>query len=165
MNSTTRMAFALLATMAATPALADDCDVVKAATIAAAETPHTSVQTATTNGKTVTSSVIQTQTTTYVQIGGAWHASPTSAQDRLKLITDNFKTAKITCTKIGTDTINGEPVTVYANHLENEGVVADSKIWISARGLPLKTENHPEGGAASTSTSDYEHYAPPPGVK
>ena len=165
MNPTTRIALALLATMTATPALADDCDAVKAATIAAAETPHTAVQTTTASGKTITGSVIQTETTSYVQVGGAWHASPMSAQDRLKLVTDNFKTAKITCTKVGTDTINGEPVTVYANHLENQGVVADSKIWISAKGLPLKTENHLAGGTDSVSTSDYEHFAPPPGVK
>ena len=165
MNSTTGIALALLAAITATPALADDCDVVKAATIAAAETPHSSVQTTTTNGTTITSSIIQTSTTLYVQVGGAWHASAMSAQDRLKLVTDNFKTAKVTCTKVGTETMNGEPVTVYANHLENEGVVADSKIWISAKGLPLKTENHPEGAPVSVSTSDYEHFAPPPGVK
>jgi len=80
MTATTR---ALIATAMASAALADDCAVVKAATIAAAKTSHTLNQNVTMNSKTTTRSIIQTRTISFVQDGGKWHALSLSAEQRV----------------------------------------------------------------------------------
>lgn len=140
------------------PAFAEDCGPVKAAMMVGAQTPVTTTVTKTdARGTKSVSQIVQTATLKYVQArNGKWYALKISFKDLM----DNFKTTKLACQRAGTDTVNGEPATIYKIHSENDGSANDFRLWISAKNLALKSESHVEG-ATAVSTYDYVHVQAP----
>lgn len=142
------------------PAYADDCSPVKQAMLAAANTPHTSTITRVEDGKTVTRRMIQTKDQRYVETKGQWRSMPVAPEDQAER-EKSLDAAKLTCSRLGSETVNGVAATVYAVHIVNEDVTSDGKIWLGDRGLPLKVENASEGRNFTT-TLDFDHADAPP---
>lgn len=156
---------ALALVIAVTPAWADDCTQPKAAMMVSAKTPYSETIVSTgPGGKAVTSHLIQTATTKYVEHDGRWTSLPMSSAEIVDALNDMLKTAKITCKRTGAERVNGQPTTIYTVHLENEGVVTDSTIWISDQNRQLKSTTT-SGGKQFSSTFDYDHVQPPAGAK
>lgn len=159
--SLAKSAFALvaLAGLLAPPALADDCGPVFDAMIKAAKTPHTATVTRTEDGKPVTSKMVQTNDRKYIEVNGQWRwiEMPADLDQELEAMRKN---TKMTCQKLGSEEVNGQPTTVYTAHVENEGSVSDNELWLGAGGLPLKVRNTVEGKSFS-SILDYKHVQAP----
>jgi hypothetical protein len=105
-------------------------------------------------GKMVTSHMVQTATTKYVERSGRWTSLPVSSTDLVDTLNDMLKTAKLTCRRTGTEQVNGRPTTIYAVHMEHQGVVTDSTLWISADNRQLKSDTT-VAGKDSSATFDY----------
>jgi hypothetical protein len=145
----------------AAPAFADDCAAVRSAMMTGAKMPYTTTITKIDGqGRKTVSQVIQTATTKYVQTHGKWLSMNISEKDLL----DNLKVTKITCVRIGMDSTNGQPAAIYKVHTENDGTVLDEKMWISAKGLPLKSEALVDG-TTYESLYDLAHAQPPADAK
>ncbi len=112
-----------------------------------------------------TSHIVMTGPKMYVQVNGAWSVLPMGTKELLADMDDKIKTAKYTCVRKGSATVGGAATTIYAVHVVNQNNVSDNTLWISAAGLPLKTESHLGGGQAVSSVIDYDHVQAPPGVK
>ena len=126
-----------------------------------AKTPFTTTISKTDGqGRKTVSQVIQTATSKYVQSHGKWYAMSISENDLL----DTLKATKMTCLRIGTDSANGQPAVIYWVHRENEGTFLDEKTWISAKGLPLKSERQMDGSTYE-SMYDFTHAEPPASAK
>lgn len=122
-----------------------------------AKTPFTTTITKSDGqGRKTVSQVIQTATNKYVQSHGKWYAMRISENDLL----DTLKATKMTCLRIGTDSANGQPAVIYKVHRENDGTSLDEKTWISAKGLPLKSEARADGSTYE-SMYDFTHAQPP----
>ena|ERR1700761_969474 len=159
-------ALAAVALCASSAAYADDCSAMMAATRAGAMKPYTSTITMSHPGQPPqTSHAVMTGDKMYVQVGGAWHGVPMGSKELLAAINDNAKTAKMTCVHKGEGSVDGQPASIWAAHVVNEGTTSDNTVWIGRSGLPLKTESHLEGGEVVVSVLDYAHYAVPAGVK
>jgi hypothetical protein len=151
--------------VSAAPAWADDCTQPTAAMMVSAKTPYTeTVVSSSPDGKTVTSHIVQTATIKYVERTGGWTALPISSPDLVDSLNRMLKTAKITCKRTGTELVNGQPATVYTVHLENQGVVSDSTLWISAQNRELKSDTTVNGKHFGE-TFDYDDVQPPAGAK
>jgi hypothetical protein len=143
----------------AMPALADDCSVARSAMEDTGHKPHSTTTTPLDSQaiKSVTRTV-QTVTDKYVQTkDGKWYSMGIAIKD----LTDNLKTAKLTCRRSGSDTVNGESAAVYEVHIENEGSISDNKIWVSSKNLLLRSDVSTEGHRYST-VYDFSNVAPPP---
>jgi hypothetical protein len=147
--------------LTATPAFADDCALVIAALTASAKTPSNSTITHTgPGGKPVINHMVQTATAKYVETDGKWKSMNVSIQETLNGMNEMIKTAKMSCHRTGAESVNGQPVTVYAVHVENQGTTSDSKIWVSAKNLQLKSEMT-VGDTHFVTTADYDHVQVP----
>lgn len=160
----------ILGVLAATalPARADDCAAIMSGMFAQAKVPYISNSTTSQAGQpAVHVQMVVTGGKMYVEVMGAWHSTPYSAQDVIDRTTQNQKKTKQTCQKTGAEAVNGEAATLYTEHEDNSGKVADSRVWISDRsGLPLKLEMR-FGGLPMTQTSEfrYDNIQPPAGAK
>ncbi len=161
MTNTRRWIVALLglAALGAPPALADGCTAVKAAMLAAAQKPHTSIIAGERNGKLVTSRMIQTQDHRYIERDAKWYSMPFTASEFAEMKA-RLEASKVSCTRIGSEAVDGSSATVYTVHVVNENDTSDHRIWIGADGLPLKTETK-AGGGRYTSVLDFAHAAAP----
>ena len=147
-----------------TPAIADDCAPVNTALMTVAKTPYSETITTTDSaGKPVTSHMVQTATTKYIERNGKWTSLPVSSADLVDTLNEQIKTGKMTCTRVGADSVNGQAAVVYMVHRENEGNVSDAKLWISARNRQLKAEITASGKHFVT-MSDYDHVQAPAGA-
>ena len=117
------------------PANADDC--TRAWTTSAQHPASAVVTKIDARGKENTGNSVQTLTTQYLQRpDGAWTATANGTKDNL----DDLKTTKISCERVGSETVNGVPATVYAVHIKSDGDVVDGKAWISANSLIQKSD-------------------------
>ena len=156
---------ALVLVLTAAPAWADDCMQPTAAMMVGAKTPYSeTIVSPGPGGKMVTSHIIQTATTKYVERNGSWTSLAVSSADLVDTLNEMLKTAKISCKRTGTEQVNGQPTTIYSVHIENEGIVTDSTVWISDQNRQLKSETT-AGGKHFSSTFDYDHVQPPAGAK
>jgi hypothetical protein len=156
---------AVVLVVTAAPAWADDCAQPTAAMMVSAKTPYSeTIVSPGLGGKMVTSHMVQTATNKYVERTGGWTALPISSPDLVDALNHMLKTAKITCKRTGTEQVNGQPTAVYTVHIENEGVVNDSTLWISAQNRQLKSDTTVAGKHFSA-TFDYDHVQPPAGAK
>ncbi len=137
--------FALAASAAAAPSLADDdaCKPLFDAMTHLFNTPsHQYVtQTSTALGsKPQASELINTGKAVYVMVDGKWHLTPMTAAQMQEQEEANRKNAKVTeCRVIRQESIEGVPVTVYGSHTETGYGVSDQQIWLAkATGLPLR---------------------------
>jgi hypothetical protein len=149
------IAFTLAA--AAAPVFADDCVAARSAMLDSGHRPHTATTTKTDGqGKKTVTRQIQTVTNKYVQTpDGKWYAMNIAIKDL-----NDLDSAKLTCRRSGSDSVNGASATVYEVHMDNEGTVTDSKIWVSSSNLILKSESSVEGSRISTEF-DFTHATPP----
>ncbi len=164
MNRTVLAAAVLV--VSAAPAWADDCTQFTAALMVSAKTPYSeTIVSPGPGGKMVTSHMVQTATTKYVERSdGGWTALPISSADMVASLNDDLKKWKMTCKRTGTEQVNGQQTTVYTVHVEKEGTVTDGTLWISAQNRQLKSDMK-GGGPHFTATFDYDHVQPPAGAK
>lgn len=161
LKSVSLLLFAAAFAAFAAPAFADDCVAVRSAMMTVATTPYTTTVTKTDGqGKKTVSQAIQTATTKYVQSHGKWYAMNISENDLL----DTLKTTKMSCQRIGTDSANGLPAVIYKVHRDNDGTLLDEKTWISAKGLPLKSEGQVDGSTYEA-LYDFTRAQPPAGAR
>ncbi len=147
------------------PAWANDCAAVDAAMNGAATTPYSSVITRTdAQGHLVTSHMVQTATTKYVETHGKWVAMNISSKDLLDHLGEERKTAKMTCVGAGSEDVDGQSAAVYHVHIENDGTTSDNKLWISGENRLLKSEST-VGGKQYSVSYDYAHIDPPKDAK
>lgn len=141
------------------PAFADDCGQLFDAVAKTARTPHTATITRMENGKAVTSRMVQTKDRKYIEVNGEWRWMPIPAdlEQQLKEMREN---TKITCKKLGSEEIDGQPTTVYTTHVVDLDQVSDNELWLRADGLPVKITSTTEG-KTFTSILDYKHAQPP----
>ena len=145
----------------AAPAFADDCKPVTDSIIVTVKTPYKMTLTRTgKDGKPETNYLVQTPNAKYVQTGGRWITMPSSSQDLLDQLNATMKTAKMECHRLGTEMVSGQSAAIYSMHVENEGTVSDSKVWLSSDRLPLKSEVV-VNGTTITSIYDYANVQPP----
>jgi hypothetical protein len=145
----------------ASPAAADDCAAVTAAMMATARTPYSStISGLDAQGRTAISHMVQTPTTKYVETNGRWVAMKVSSDDLIDTLNRALKTTKMSCQRGGTETIGGQPTTIYMVHAENDGVASDNTLWISARNLPLKSDMR-VAGKHYVSVYNYDNVRPP----
>ena len=143
----------------AAPALADDCaSAAKGALLNSGRTPVSITMTKIdAQGRKTTTRQVQTVTNKYVQTeNGKWYAMNIAIKD----LVDNLDTAKLTCRRGGSDTLNGEAVAIYEVQEAVDEALKDNKIWVSSRNLILKAEGNTDG-AHYTLLYDYAHITPP----
>jgi hypothetical protein len=156
---------AMVLIVSVAPAWADDCAQPIAALMLMAKTPYSETYVSGgPGGKMVTSHMVQTATIKYVERNGSWTSLPVSSAELVETLNGTLKTAKITCKRTGAEQLGGQPTTVYTVHLENQGTVTDSTLWISAQNHQLKSDTTVDG-RHFTATFDYDHVQPPSGAK
>lgn len=157
-NQSIRVFFMMAAACVAVQVLAEDC------ATAVWNSGTTPVSTTTTQvdskGKTSISRTVQTMTDKYIQTeNGQWHSVSISMKDLI----DDRKSTKVTCRRIGSDTVNGVPTITYDVREENEDATVEGKIWTSRENRVLKFEGGAEG-VRFTTMYDYAHVTPPAGA-
>jgi hypothetical protein len=147
------LAFAVLTA----PALADECTTVKSAMLNSGHTPHSLLITKTdAQGKKTLTRQVQTVDNKYVQLPtGKWYAMNIAIKD----LNDDLSGVQ-TCRRSGSESVGGEPTTVYDVHLNLEGSITDSRVWVSSKNLILKSEGVMEG-VHYTTEYDFSHVTPP----
>ncbi len=85
-------------------------------------------------------------------------------KDKVDAASEEVQKSKITCQRTGLDLLGGAPATVYALHIDNEGDLSDSKVWIGANHLVLKSELT-TSGTQYTTLYDYSNIVPPANAK
>jgi hypothetical protein len=149
----------------AAPVWADDCTQPMAALMITAKTPYSeTIVFPGPDGKMLTSHLVQTATSKYVERNGNWTSMPISSADLVDTLNDEFKTAKLNCRRTGTEQVNGQQTTIYTVHMEIGGRVTDGTLWISAQNRQMKSDTT-VNGSRFTATFDYEHVQPPAGAK
>ena len=125
-----------------------------------------------TQGKTEQSEMISTGDAMYVQVHGKWRRSPITAQymrDMQKQGLDSVS-SNYTCTRVGTETVNGVSTTRYHVKGRNEAGEIVEDIWLASNGLlqRIDTDMDVGGGAMGKSHStmryEYTNVQAPPGV-
>jgi hypothetical protein len=144
---------------------AESCDALYNASIKALQTPHHVYSTKTlANGtKAPGGESIFAAGREYVLIGGAWKRSPMTPQDMIEAAQDKLKTHPDVCTAAGTETINGQPVTVYKVH-NNESETDSLVRVLKSSGLLLGQTLTLPDGARMEIRYEYAHVQPPAGV-
>ena len=151
-------------------ARADDCAMVKAASIAQIKVPHAVVHVMTLPGKPPQRfEMIFKGDKVYTLMNGAWSSMAFSVQDQIDTInaaSEQAAKATYTCRKVGSESVNGESASVLASHGDAHGKVTDSRLWLSDKtGLPLKSEVRLATGTVVTDEFRYTNVDVPPGVK
>ena len=150
--------------VSATPAWADDCTQPTAALMLSAKTPYReTIVSPGPDGKLVTSQIVQTATTKYVEQNGRWTSLAVSSSDLVHAFNEMLKTGKMTCKRIGTEQINGQLTTKYMVRIETGSIVTDNTLWISAQNRQLKADTRVNGKQYAV-TFDYDHVQPPAGA-
>jgi hypothetical protein len=154
---TYRVLIALGLTVLTAPALADDCTTVKSAMLNTGHTPHSLLLTKTdSQGKKTATRQVQTVDNKYVQIpNGKWYAMGIATKD----LNDDLSGVQ-TCRRSGSESVSGESTSVYDVHMNLEGNISDSRIWVSTKNLILKSEGVIEG-VHYTTEYDFNHATPP----
>ena len=156
---------AALIVVSATPAWSDECTQPTAALMFSAKTPYReTIVSPGPGGKSVTSQIVQTATTKYVERDGRWTSLPVSSSDLVHAFNEMLKTGKMTCKRIGTEQINVQLTTKYTVRIETEGIVTENTLWISAQNRQLKADTKVNGKQFAV-TFDYDHVQPPAGVR
>ena len=147
-------------------ARADDCTLVKAASLAGISRPYAVTVTMPGESGLPVTHIVMTGEKMYMQIRHRWTTKAVTSKELIdKANTADLK-SQMTCTKSGDEAVDGQSATIYAVDTKISGRVTHSRIWIAkADGLPLKTEIRMQGGDVMTSVFDYKNVAPPPGVK
>jgi outer membrane lipoprotein-sorting protein len=149
------------------PALADACGTLMQAIEAQAKLPYAAAGDMTmAHSAPMHTEVVVTGGKMYVQVMGAWHAIPFSADQTIAEAKQKMAGDKHVCEQVGTDAVNGEATTIYTEHQDKPGA-AQTRIWISdSRGIPLKFElKLPDGGTTQTLQYRYDNVQAPPGSK
>ena len=149
------------------PALADACGTVMDAMFAQAKLPYAGSGDMIHPGKApMHTEVVVTGGKMYVQVMGRWQSMPFSAEETISTAKQKMAETRHVCRQAGTDAVNGEAATIYAEHADKAGAV-ESRMWISdSRGLPLKVEvKVPSGGMTQTLEYHYDNIQAPAGVK
>jgi hypothetical protein len=137
-------------------------------------TPHhvrTTETSARAGQKERTTEGITTSGAIYVQYDGKWRRSPATPKQMLARMDTNLTTATTySCTRVSDEPEAGTAATVYTAHTENEGVKADTRVWVAkGSGLVLRTEQDMDtGGGDKVHRSiryDYTNVQAPAGVK
>jgi hypothetical protein len=139
------------------PALADDCTAAKSAMLNTGHTPHSLVTTTTDGrGKMTVTRQVQTVGNKYVQTpDGKWYAMNIAIKD----LNDDLSGVQ-TCRRSGSESVSGESTAVFDVHLNLEGIISDSRIWVSAKNLILKS-GYVIKGTHYTTEYDFGHVTPP----
>lgn len=167
-GSTAPIGLAIGMAVLSSAARAEDCSTtLMDAMFAMAKTSYASTIVLTMPGAPATpSEMVVSGAKMYARVNGAWVSSPYSTQDTIDSMTAASKKSKMTCQKVGSETVNGEAATLYADREESKTNTVESRIWISdARGLPLKIESNLGKGASTAQTIRYDGVQPPPGVR
>lgn len=157
--------------MATSPARADDCATIRAASIAQIKVPHTDAHLTIPPGMAPQQiDMVFKNDKVYTRYNGAWSSMAFPAQDQIDTINKVASTtrpgADYSCQKVGNESINGESAAVFASHDASHGKVTDSRIWLSDKtGLPLKSEIHLSNGTVVRDEFRYTNVDAPPGVK
>jgi hypothetical protein len=98
---------------------------------------------------------------------GKWLSTPMPPEKLMAFFNDSLKDTKRTCTRVGDDTVDGQPVTVYTSHaVKPNGDTSDTRTWmLKASGLAAKVHNHStsaDGTLDITATYDYRDIKAPP---
>jgi hypothetical protein len=95
----------------------------------------------------------------YLQIDGAWKASPLSPKDNQERSDENLRNAKLyVCQPLPDSTIDGVAVANYHTRTEAEDEVVESNIAISkASGLAIQVENNLAGEKKSHYITHYSY--------
>jgi hypothetical protein len=113
------------------------------------------------HGKRSQSGTVQALEKLYVQReDGQWHSVDLSIKDKVDVATDELKTAKLICQRVGVDTVGATGATVYALHVDNDEVISDARLWISSGALILRSDSS-ANGAQYSAVYDYAHVNPP----
>jgi outer membrane lipoprotein-sorting protein len=148
-------------------ARADDCDPVRAATLAGISRPYAAtIRTPGGDGLPVVSHVVMTGEKMYVEVRRNWSSKNVTTKELVDKANKSAAASTLTCRPDGEEAIGGDPATIYSVDTESAGHVSHSRIWISrASGLPLKTENSVGGSDVMTSLFDYRNVEPPADAK
>ena len=86
--------------------------------------------------------LISTGGVTYIQLHGAWRRSPMGPKEALAQMQENLDSARaFSCQRTGGESVGGVATVIYAAHVENQGVKADTRTWVAvATGLPVRQE-------------------------
>ena len=123
-------------------------------------TPYTATITRSKGGQPITSRMIQTKDAKYVEVKGKWRTLPLD-QDDVQDMEESLDKSKLTCARVGEESVGGKTAAVYTIHVKNEDVDSSGKFWLGSDGLPLKSESTQEGVTVS-STYDFAHAEAPP---
>ena len=157
-------AFAIVALSSA--ARADDCSTILNAMIAQAKTSYASTIDSTIPGLPADrSEMVVAGGKMYMHANGTWTSSTWSAQDMIDLLTAASKKTKMTCQKLGPETVDGQGATLYSQKHTADAGAGESRVWISDRtGLPLKSDTNLGKGGSMSASFRYEGVKPPAGV-
>lgn len=149
--------------LAAVSARADDCAGVMGATVAGAHKPYTATSTMSGGGvPTRVSHSVSSGGKLFVEMSGHWVLAKLTMNDMANEMRSEIGTAKMSCHRLGDETVRGEATSVFANHVANRGTVSDNTLWISkASGLPLKTEVKLQNGMRIVTDFDYSRSQAP----
>jgi outer membrane lipoprotein-sorting protein len=150
----------------AVSARADDCAVVRAASLAGISRPYAAtVKMPGGDGLTVVSHIVMTGQKMYMQMRNIWTTKIVTSKDLIDKANKAALKDAMTCQKSGEEAVDGQSATIYAVEAKDAGHLTHSRIWISnSDGLPLKTEIRMQGGDVMTSVFDYKNVTPPPGA-
>ena len=97
-----------------------------------------------------------------MEMNGRWVLSKLTMSDMANEMRSEIATAKMTCHRLGEETVDGQATTIYSNHVDNRGNVSDNTLWISnATGLPIKTEVKLQNGMQIVTVFDYSRAQAP----
>jgi hypothetical protein len=117
-------------------------------TIATANHSYSTRTSAGPGQKTRTVEAITVGGVIYVEYNGKWKRSPATPARMLAQMDTNLATATaFSCIHVGDESVAGTAVTVFTTHTDNEGVKADSRIWVAkGTGLVLRVEDDQDTG-------------------
>ena len=108
--------------------------------------------------------------TMYMQARGQWFTQPYDGQKIAANARQALDAAPHTCSREGSEPVNGQPADIYRMENAASGSKSESRIWISpTSGLPLRQHTILLEGANANGEHearyDYTNVTPPPGVK
>jgi hypothetical protein len=147
----------------ASAAVAQGCDVVKAAEIKLVHTPHKATMTTQYPSGTVVMVQINTTETTYNHLGNfPWGAHPNDAAKEEAGVIKYFASDTRVCTLGGQEMVGEQMADVYAEVTPSARSANRRRIWVSPTlGLPLKAEVEQQVGGPSVLVYEYNDVQPP----
>jgi hypothetical protein len=141
------------------------CDPVFAAMEKLAATPHRTRSIDQLAGRKVPVSgeTVTTRDTVYARAGGPWRSHPYDPGQEVKDLQQARGATQGNCTRVRSESVDGEAATLYAIHHEVEDATSDQQLWISdASGLPLRqVVDIAEGPSHYDVHYDYRDIQPP----